>query len=135
MLSSLIGPFNEGERLVLACEVDGGKPRPTLTWWRESVLLDDSYEITGSGTTRNELEIQALQRHDLMAVFSCQASNNNISAPVYSQVTVDLNCKSSQPIAIELSAFASFSSYLLAYTGDCELQTATATHSLLVCSI
>lgn len=93
VLSSLIGPFNEGERLLLACEVDGGKPRPSLTWWRESVLLDDSYEVTATGTTRNELEIQALQRHDLMAVFSCQASNNNISAPVYSQVTVDLNCK------------------------------------------
>ena len=93
--SSLIGPYNEGDRLVLVCEVEGGKPTPTLTWWRESVLLDDSYDMTGSGTSvRNEMEIQSLQRHDLMAVFTCQASNNNISMPTYAAVSVDLNCKS-----------------------------------------
>lgn len=93
VLSSLIGPFNEGDRLVLVCEADGGKPRPSLTWWRESVLLDDDYEVTTKGSVRNELEIQSLQRHDLMAVFTCQASNNNISIPASSSVTVDLNCK------------------------------------------
>ncbi|XP_054163059.1 kin of IRRE-like protein 3 isoform X2 [Oppia nitens] len=89
---SLIGPYNEGDRLVLVCEVEGGKPTPSLTWWRESVLLDDSFEVmTNGGTVRNELEIQSLQRHDLMAVFTCQASNNNISMPTYSAVSVDLN--------------------------------------------
>lgn len=93
MLSSLIGPFNEGERLLVVCEVEGGKPRPSVTWWRESVQLDNSYEVTAKGSTRNELEIASLQRQDLMAVFTCQATNNNISSAVSSQVTVDLNCK------------------------------------------
>ncbi|RWS12225.1 nephrin-like protein, partial [Dinothrombium tinctorium] len=91
ILNTLIGPYNEGERLVLICEVDGGKPRPSVTWWRESVLLDDSYEVSEKGATRNELEIPSLQRHDLMAVFTCQASNNNISMPASADVTVDLN--------------------------------------------
>jgi len=91
VLSSLIGPFSEGDRLLLSCETSGGKPRPSLTWWRESVQLDDSYEITPSGVMRNTLEIPALQRHDLMAVLTCQAANNNISNPVSSSVTVDLN--------------------------------------------
>ena len=99
VLSSLIGPFNEGERLLLVCDVEGGKPRPSLTWWRESVLLDDSYEVTAKGSVRNELEIGALQRHDLMAVFTCQASNNNISEPVSSQVTVDLNFR---PLSVHI---------------------------------
>ena len=91
---SLIGPFNEGDRLVLVCEAEGGKPAPSVTWWRESVLLDDTYEQTVSGNAiRNELELPSLQRHDLMAVFTCQASNNNISMPTYSTVSVDLNCK------------------------------------------
>ena len=92
--SSLIGPYNEGDRLSLSCETRGGKPRPSLSWWRESALLDDSYEITAAGIMRNTLEINALQRHDLMAVLTCQAINNNISNPVASSVTVDLNCKS-----------------------------------------
>ncbi|XP_015785668.1 kin of IRRE-like protein 3 isoform X2 [Tetranychus urticae] len=90
-LTSLIGPFNEGDKLTLNCEVSGGKPRPSLTWWRESVLLDDSYETLASGIIRNTLEIASLQRHDLMAVLNCQASNNNISSPQVSSVTVDLN--------------------------------------------
>lgn len=92
-LTSLIGPYNEGEKLVLICEVSGGKPQPTLTWWRESVLLDDSFEVLNSGSIRNKLTIESLQRQDLMAVFTCQASNNNISIPSLSSVTVDLNCK------------------------------------------
>lgn len=70
-----------------------GKPTPSLTWWRESVLLDDSYEVSGEGVVRNEIEITSLQRHDLMAVFTCQASNNNVTVPLSKYVTVDMNCK------------------------------------------
>ncbi|XP_074598664.1 protein turtle homolog A-like [Brevipalpus obovatus] len=90
-LTSLIGPFNEGDKLSLICEVSGGKPRPSVTWWRESVLLDDSSETLATGTIRNRLDLDNLQRHDLMAVLTCQASNNNISIPQVSSVTVDLN--------------------------------------------
>lgn len=95
--ASLIGPYTEGDRLALVCEVEGGKPTPVVTWWRESVLLDDSYEVItgpkGNVLVRNQLLISALQRHDLMAVFTCQASNNNFSQPTTTTVTVDLNCK------------------------------------------
>ena len=96
-LPSLIGPYTEGDHLTLICEVEGGKPQPSLTWWRESVLLDDTYEqITTTNNNqliRNQLIIQSLRRQDLMAVFTCQASNNNISLPSTATVTVDLNCK------------------------------------------
>ena len=91
VLPSLVGPFNEGDSLTLTCETQGGKPRPSLTWWRESVLLDDSEESNSRDVVRNRLEIKSLQRHDLMAVLTCAASNNNISAPVSAQVTIDLN--------------------------------------------
>lgn len=95
--ASLIGPYTEGDRLALICEVEGGKPTPSVTWWRESVLLDDSYDPittpTGNVIVRNQLVINSLQRQDLMAVFTCQATNNNISLPATTTVTVDLNCK------------------------------------------
>ncbi|XP_071039786.1 synaptogenesis protein syg-2 isoform X3 [Parasteatoda tepidariorum] len=91
LFHSLIGPYNEGDRLFLVCETEGGKPTPSLTWWRESVLLDDSYEVSAEGVVRNEIEITSLQRHDLMAVFTCQASNNNLTVPVSKYVTVDMN--------------------------------------------
>lgn len=70
-----------------------GQPVPAVTWWRESVLLDDTYDVLSNGVIRNELLISSLQRHDLMAVFTCQASNNNVSLPSSASVTVDMNCK------------------------------------------
>ena len=96
-LGALIGPYTEGDRLALICQVEGGKPTPSVTWWRESVLLDDSYEVITEPKenvlVRNQLIIGSLQRHDLMAVFTCQASNNNFTQPATSAVSVDLNCK------------------------------------------
>nr|XP_046911450.1 uncharacterized protein LOC124492570 isoform X3 [Dermatophagoides farinae] len=102
-LPSLIGPYTEGDHLTLICEVEGGKPTPSLTWWRESVLLDDTYEqvTTPNSNTlvRNQLIIQSLRRQDLMAVFTCQASNNNISLPSTATVTVDLNFR---PLVVKI---------------------------------
>ncbi|KAM7314104.1 neural cell adhesion molecule 2 [Ixodes scapularis] len=88
---SIIGPYNEGDRLLLVCQVEGGSPPPVVTWWRESFLLDDQYNVTTQGISRNELEIPSLGRNDLMATFTCLATNNNISFPVSASVTVDLN--------------------------------------------
>ncbi|XP_023238626.1 nephrin-like [Centruroides sculpturatus] len=62
-----------------------------VTWWRESVLLDDTFDVSPLGIVRNELELASLQRHDLMAVYTCQASNNNFSDPISTSVTVDMN--------------------------------------------
>ncbi|CAL1288955.1 unnamed protein product, partial [Larinioides sclopetarius] len=99
ILESLIGPYNEGDNLHLICEAEEGKPLPSVTWWRESVLLDDTYTVTPHGVVRNELEILSLKRHDLMAVFTCQASNNNFSQPAVAAVTVDMNFR---PISVKM---------------------------------
>ncbi|OQR79093.1 hemicentin-2-like [Tropilaelaps mercedesae] len=87
---SVIGPYNEGDKLILVCQVEGGNPPPVVTWWRESFLLDDQYNVS-NGISKNVLEIPALTRNDLMATLTCTASNNNISYPVSSSVIVDLN--------------------------------------------
>ncbi|XP_077564042.1 neural cell adhesion molecule 2-like [Haemaphysalis longicornis] len=88
---SIIGPYNEGDRLLLVCQVEGGSPPPVVTWWRESFLLDDAYNVTSQGISRNELLLPSLGRNDLMATFTCLATNNNVSFPVSASVTVDLN--------------------------------------------
>ncbi|XP_076323436.1 protein turtle homolog B-like [Tachypleus tridentatus] len=96
---SLIGPYNEGDTLSLSCEVHGGNPQPNVTWWRESVLLDNSMEIKSSSIVRNILKIPSLQRHDLMAAFICEASNNNLTSPFSTSVTVDMNFR---PLEVHL---------------------------------
>ncbi|KAG8185570.1 hypothetical protein JTE90_007971 [Oedothorax gibbosus] len=93
-VKGIIGPYNEGERLKLLCESDGGKPRPAVTWWRDYALLDDTYTfVTGDNSVRNELEIEELRRNDLLAVLQCQASNNNITVPASVSITLDVNLK------------------------------------------
>ncbi|XP_054717311.1 uncharacterized protein LOC129226707 [Uloborus diversus] len=91
VLSGVIGPYNEGDNLHLICQVEGGNPTPSLLWWRGRRIIDDSYEVTGHETTRNEIFIEKLQRKDLMTTLTCQGSNNKISPPVEASITLDIN--------------------------------------------
>lgn len=70
-----------------------GRPTPVLSWWKGSTLLDDSYTPLGRGLVKNELVLINLQREDLLATLSCQASNTNLTIPVSSSVTIDLSCE------------------------------------------
>ncbi|KAG8188951.1 hypothetical protein JTE90_016618 [Oedothorax gibbosus] len=99
-VQGIIKTYNEGDTLLLMCESQGGKPPPTLTWWRGSSLIDDTYEtVTSSSIVRNELQVENLSRRDLMAEFTCQANNNNFSAPVKSSVSLDLNFR---PVTVKI---------------------------------
>ena len=66
---------------------------PQVTWWRDNHLIDSSFEKTFSKTVQNTLSVPQVTREDLGATLTCQASNNNISAPASTRATVDLKCK------------------------------------------
>ncbi|XP_054717865.1 nephrin-like [Uloborus diversus] len=92
-IDETIGPVDEGSNVTLICEAEGGSPTPSVTWWRDSVLLDDSYHITTQGSVRNDMTLVRLRRADLSAIFTCQAANNNLTVPVANSVTLDLNLR------------------------------------------
>ena len=76
-----------------------GRPIPKVTWWRDHALLDDvSEEIESDGSNErntrvtNELRLIQLRREDLHTILTCQASNNNISVPVSTNVKLDMHC-------------------------------------------
>ncbi|XP_074603639.1 uncharacterized protein LOC141857110 [Brevipalpus obovatus] len=92
-LKALIGPFNEGDSLKLTCSTIGGKPRPSLTWWRDTTLIDDTFEYVDKDLTTNQLVIPSLARHHLLAKLTCQAVNNNMTVPLSTSATLDLNLK------------------------------------------
>ncbi|XP_042912994.1 protein turtle homolog B isoform X2 [Parasteatoda tepidariorum] len=92
-LRDVIGPYDEGSYVSLICEAEGGIPHPIVTWWRESVLVDDSYSQTSQGYVRNELALPKLHRNDLMMTYSCQAANTNLTVPVTASITIDINLK------------------------------------------
>ena len=43
-MSEVLGPYKLGSALEATCVNSGGLPAPRLSWWREGVMIDDTYE-------------------------------------------------------------------------------------------
>ena len=117
-----VGPYMEGDTVVLKCITLGGKynngmnsilhykaiqnhslvnllpflilgdPTPTVTWWRDSHLVDSSFEGTYKQTMQNTLSIPNISKQDLLAELTCSASNNNITMPSKTSVVIEMKC-------------------------------------------
>nr|XP_027211986.1 nephrin-like [Penaeus vannamei] len=90
-VSGVIGPYPVGASVALVCEVESGRPRPSVSWFHEESLLDNVSEVKRGEVTTNTLTIAALTRADLYRVLTCQASNSNLSTPVAATVTLDMS--------------------------------------------
>ena len=64
-----------------------------MTWWRDSHLIDSSFEGTYKQTVQNTLSIPNISKDDLLAELTCSASNNNITMPVKTSVTIEMKCE------------------------------------------
>ncbi|XP_026465096.1 nephrin-like [Ctenocephalides felis] len=89
----VLGPYDEGDNINVTCVATGGKPSPAVTWWQDNTLLDDSYSTLSEGRVKNVLQLKGLQRRHLNSVFTCQASNNNLTTPITSDISLDLNLR------------------------------------------
>ena len=87
-----LGPHRLGEAVVVKCLVVGGKPSPSVTWWRDHHLVDDSFSVKEPGDFKveNLLTLPNLQRSDVNSILTCQAKNNNNSLPVSTSVKLDM---------------------------------------------
>ncbi|XP_046838237.1 synaptogenesis protein syg-2-like isoform X3 [Vespa crabro] len=99
-VSTVAGPYEEGGNMKLTCLVSGGRPEPTVKWWRGETLLD-SKDVPGEfpSLRRNTLLVTDLSRADLHAVFTCQASNNNISQPESASVAIEMHLR---PLSVSI---------------------------------
>ncbi|KAK4294521.1 hypothetical protein Pmani_032863, partial [Petrolisthes manimaculis] len=88
---SIVGPFTEGDTLGLTCRATGGSPLPDVTWWEGTALLDITSEVATLDLVTNTLVVPTLTRRDLHRTLTCQAANSNLTAPLLTTVTLDMN--------------------------------------------
>ncbi|RWS04740.1 nephrin-like protein, partial [Dinothrombium tinctorium] len=99
-LEGTVGPYDEGSDLVVICEADGGKPLPSVSWWKNDVLLDSTYSPAPHGHIRNELRLSNLNRSDFETEITCKASNTNLTVPKQSSIILDMNLK---PLEVKIT--------------------------------
>jgi len=87
-----LGPYRLGEAVTVKCLVVGGRPSPSVTWWRDHHLVDDTFSAKEPGDFKveNLLSLPSLQRSDVNSILTCQAKNNNNSVPVSTSVKLDM---------------------------------------------
>ncbi|XKL59278.1 hypothetical protein PGB90_000294 [Kerria lacca] len=89
-LNDIVGPMTEGSDLVLTCEVRGGKPLPTVSWFENERLVNGRVDTNDHRVTVNKLEIPRVQRTHLNSTYKCQASNTNLVLPTQKTVRLEL---------------------------------------------
>ena len=94
--SMSVGPFKEGDPLTIQCVAVGGEPPPSVLWYRDNTIIDKTYIANEKGAVQNTLTIQRLDRSDMGPRYRCLASNNNMTLPTQTWITLDIMCKSSR---------------------------------------
>ncbi|XP_014608132.1 PREDICTED: hemicentin-2-like [Polistes canadensis] len=87
----MTGPYLQGDTLILYCDVYGGKPPPTLTWYRNNNFMNNKTMNVRNGVTRSEIVIKNLERDDVLSQLTCNATNNNGSFTLSSTILLDMN--------------------------------------------
>ncbi|KAI4495600.1 hypothetical protein M0802_008612 [Mischocyttarus mexicanus] len=91
------GPFLEGYSLLLTCQVTGGRPKPSVTWWKDGELLDGVVDtpIVGSLSkfTINHLFIGNVTRSLWGKKLECRAQSTPMTKPIIREVPLDIYLK------------------------------------------
>ncbi|XP_047355270.1 neural cell adhesion molecule 2 isoform X2 [Vespa velutina] len=91
------GPFLEGYGLLLTCQVSGGRPKPSVTWWKDGELLDavDDTPTIGSLSkfTINHLFIGKVTRALWGTKLECRAQSAPMAKPIIREVPLDIYLK------------------------------------------
>ncbi|XP_076047886.1 hemicentin-2-like isoform X3 [Oratosquilla oratoria] len=112
-----VGPINEGTPVTLTCMVLGGRPRPTVTWWLDRVMVQKHSELTHDGRMRSDLNLPEVTRVDHLKNYTCRAHNNNQQEPLHRTITVDMNLR---PLSVDIKVPAKHLIAGVQYSFICE---------------
>ncbi|KAJ0173701.1 hypothetical protein K1T71_010850 [Dendrolimus kikuchii] len=99
-VSGVVGPLEEGNDMVIFCEVRGGRPAPTVMWLIDGTPAPQYIgEKTDNHVVLNRLELPHVKRNHLNTTFKCRASNTNLVSPQEKTVRLEMNLK---PTMVEI---------------------------------
>uniref|UniRef100_A0A8D8DQZ3 Protein turtle n=1 Tax=Culex pipiens TaxID=7175 RepID=A0A8D8DQZ3_CULPI len=97
--STIIGPKEEGDDILLTCRVVGGRPQPDVLWFINDNLVDNQIEQNTGNVIENRLLWTSVQRHHLHSVFTCQAANTKLMPPRTAKFVLDMYLK---PVSVKI---------------------------------
>ncbi|KAF9414349.1 hypothetical protein HW555_007746 [Spodoptera exigua] len=84
-----VGPYHDGDTLVLRCLVIGGRPPPRISWYSGDTLVDASDGDSEIPAVR-ENELYLPLTRDNAAALSCRASNTHLAPPIIASLEIEL---------------------------------------------
>lgn len=95
-VTSIAGPFREGQEFFLSCQVSGGLPPPKVSWWRNEIELPGtSHQSIATGAVINNILMRAVPRSFYGTKLTCQAQGSPLIDAVAKDVVVQLHRKHS----------------------------------------
>lgn len=93
-ITTIAGPFREGQEFFLSCQVSGGNPPPKVSWWRTDVELPGTtHQSILTGAIINNILMRAVPRDFYATKLICRAQGSQLIDPVEKEVTIQLHCE------------------------------------------
>ena len=72
-----------------------GFPEPTVAWWQNKVLIDNSTHVTQGKAKKitNDINIGPLTRKLVQSPFTCKAENNPLIPPMEKTIQIKIHSK------------------------------------------
>ncbi|XP_008211195.1 hemicentin-2 isoform X1 [Nasonia vitripennis] len=118
-VKSVVGPYEVGASFNLSCEVRGGEPSPSVSWYANGEELSGAVDRSEPFVVNNKLSVARLSREHHNTTYKCGASNTNLIAPLERSVLLDVYLR---PLSVKILAKPSRMEADKEYRIDCETE-------------
>lgn len=99
-VKTFFGPYFEGEKASISCEVRGGTPKPYISWLKNGEPIKAVTEVSSGQVVTSRLRLDGLRRNENNHTLTCLTNNNDISQPLRTSVFILMNLA---PLSVTIS--------------------------------
>eukprot|EP00090_Calanus_glacialis_P003293 TRINITY_DN12433_c0_g1_i2.p1 TRINITY_DN12433_c0_g1~~TRINITY_DN12433_c0_g1_i2.p1 ORF type:complete len:894 (-),score=128.32 TRINITY_DN12433_c0_g1_i2:185-2866(-) len=99
-VKTFFGPYFEGEKASISCEVSGGRPKPYISWLKNGEPIKAATEVSSGQVVTSRLRLDGLRRNENNHTLTCLTNNNDISQPIRTSVHILMNLA---PLSVTIS--------------------------------